>query len=202
MTEDERQAMRRKLQQALVELGSEVGWQGLSARSVAKRAGVSPATLYLYFENFNALLMSMWEHDLAQLNDQIERIAKDKPDPVRRLEAIAHGWIDFMCENEGFHKRVVLSVRPDNQPPPEPIPRKQTPIYNLICGALLEGQEMGRIRAGDVDEMAQVLWASIHGALSLALNIDEVVLDPARKLAESTVRFCIDAITLTDSSPG
>lgn len=73
------------IMQATLDLVIEGGFHGLSMSKIAKRAGVAAATIYVYFDNTEAILNQLYM-DLKQL------VAKD----------ITQGYKPFMSAEEGF----------------------------------------------------------------------------------------------------
>lgn len=73
------------IMQATLDLVIELGFHGLSMAKIAKRAGVATATIYVYFDNTDAILNQLYM-DLKQL------VAKD----------ITRGYKPFMSVEEGF----------------------------------------------------------------------------------------------------
>ena len=193
-TPEQRREVRRRIRQAAADVFVEEGIPGLSARAIAERAGVSTGTLYLYFDNLEDLMRSLWTQPVARANEHLEEIAKSQREPLRRLRALLERYIEFARENPVVYRRVVMFVRSETAPTPEKQPLREFPIYDLLRSALREGQERGQIRSGDARQMAQVLWASLHGALSLPINIDRAALDPPERLARATVRLLLDSI--------
>jgi hypothetical protein len=72
-------------------------------------------------------------------------------------------------------------------PKPEIQPLGQLPFYELLCEGLREGQHLGEIRAGDVEEMAQLLWDGLHGALGLPTNVDGYAIHPSEECAPAMI---------------
>ncbi len=73
------------IMQATLDLVIELGFHGLSMAKIAKRAGVATATIYVYFDNTEAILNQLYM-DLKQL------VAKD----------ITQGYKPYMSAEEGF----------------------------------------------------------------------------------------------------
>jgi len=51
---------------ATLQIGAEAGFHGLSMSKIAKAAGVAPATIYIYFENIDAIINQLYV-DLKEL---------------------------------------------------------------------------------------------------------------------------------------
>jgi AcrR family transcriptional regulator len=62
---DKEQAIRDKALDMIVERG----FDGLSMQKLARAAGVSPATIYIYFKNRDDLLVSLWREEMQKMAD-------------------------------------------------------------------------------------------------------------------------------------
>ena len=45
------------------------GFDGLSMQKLAKAAGVSPATLYIYYKDRDDLIIQLWEDEMRKMTD-------------------------------------------------------------------------------------------------------------------------------------
>ena len=87
------------------------GFDGASMNDIARAAGVSKGTLYVYFQSKQALFAALIREDHAQ---QAERICNlgDTPDDLEgALRLFGVGLLKRMCEPDSLaHVRAVLSV--------------------------------------------------------------------------------------------
>ena len=142
------------------------------------------------------LMRSLWMQPVARANERLEVVAKAQPQPVQRTRELLESYVEFARDNHVVYRHVVMWVRPEGQPLPEAQPLSAFPMYALLAEALREGQEQGQIRAGDPDQMAQVLWASLHGALTLPVHIDGAAFTPPEELAHATIQQLLDSIVV------
>ncbi|GAB3656060.1 TetR/AcrR family transcriptional regulator [Actinocorallia lasiicapitis] len=80
MTERQADTVRRLTEAAVAEVG-ETGYDGLTVRNVARRAGVAPATAYTYFASKNHLLAEVFWRRL----DQLRITTGDVPEAMRAI---------------------------------------------------------------------------------------------------------------------
>lgn len=80
--------------QATLDIIEERGVAGLSARSVAKRVGYSPGTIYNIFENLDALIFSV---EVRVLDDLCEHLmaVQTGVSISERLPVVARAYMDF-----------------------------------------------------------------------------------------------------------
>ena len=88
-----------KIIQCTLDIVSETGIAGLKMSVLAKRAGISPSTLYVYFETKEDLIASIGIMLVSQINKNGEKIVKaEKPFEVR-FKAKWIGMINFLLNN-------------------------------------------------------------------------------------------------------
>ncbi len=171
-TKAQRQEESRRIRSAASKIFAEQGIAAISARAVAKEAGVSVGKIYTYYTNLTELMQSLWQGRVQQLAEELQDIAAKTADPVSRIRNTLEAYAVFAHENPDLYKGALMYVRPDSHPKPEPQAAEDLPIMGLLIDAILEGQTAGTIRAGSPVRMAQLLWAGVHGSLALPVNID------------------------------
>lgn len=199
---EERQRQRRRIQRAAGDLHAEGGVLSITARAVAKRAGVSTGTIYSYFSSLQELMRSLWREPVSVVERQLEAVARSHADPVARLHALLETYATFAFERPDVYRGALMYVRPESLPKPEAQPLFDLTFPRLLRAALEEGQEQGAIRDGDVDEMAQLLWAALHGAIALPANAELYALAPPEELAPAMIRTLLDAFTTEVQASG
>ncbi len=196
-TPEQRAEERRLLRQAASELYGEGGAGAVTVRSVTKRAGVSSGALYNAFSGLPELMRSLWVGPVIEAGRRIEELAAATPDPLERIRAILHGFVDFVVEHPDVHRNVLLYVRPSSMPEPPAQPADQLPMFALIRRAIEDGQHDGSIRPGDPSQLAQLLWAGVHGALALPINTEIYALDAGDKIAPDMIDLLVQAVSNT-----
>ncbi|WP_422028066.1 TetR/AcrR family transcriptional regulator [Pyruvatibacter mobilis] len=201
VTDAERQEERARIRQAAVKIFRAHGIAAISARAVAREAGVSVGKIYAYFGNLQDLMQSLWMTRVADFVGELEALANATPDPVTRIERLLEAYAGFALDNPALYKGALMFVRPEDLPVPDKDPAGDVPLLVLLSAALREGQQAGVVRAGDVDAMAQLLWAGLHGAIALPINIDRFAFRPATDLTGGMIRLLMDQITHPDLEP-
>lgn len=171
-TEAQRREESSRIREAASKIYADKGIAAISARAVAQEAGVSVGKIYGYFDSLTELMQSLWQGRVQKLIEKLQKVARSKPDPVDRIRSILEAYIAFAQNNPDLYKGALMFVRPEDLPKPEQQSAEDLPIMGLLVDAITEGQQAGAIRIGSPVRMAQLLWASVHGALALPINID------------------------------
>ncbi len=147
---------------------AEHGIEGLSLRGLAAAAGCSRTTPYRYFKNKADILAAVRETQFRRLADENQTAARNHADPEQRLRALAQTYVSFALDNPEAY-RVMFSVNQhDEQRYPElvkQIMRAQEPMMTAVAEAVNNGSA-----EGDPNNIAHILWAGLHGVISLHLS--------------------------------
>ena len=89
-----------RIKAAVVEVILDEGFSGASMSKIAKCAGVSPATVYIYFENKETMLQEIFLEYDENLWSSVLRRASAASDSRQRIEALIRSYYDYMTQNE------------------------------------------------------------------------------------------------------
>jgi AcrR family transcriptional regulator len=85
--------VRRKIEQAAIELVAEVGWGGVSTRLLAERAGVTPGLVHYHYRSLNDALRTAITTAAEAIIEEFEQRLAGETDP-QRLMALAWAALD------------------------------------------------------------------------------------------------------------
>jgi len=108
-TEEQIAQMRAKISACALQLFQEEGFEAISMRRLAKEAGVTPMTLYKYFDSKIDILRSLWAEIFAELFADLERIAAREPETRARLQAVALRYVTYWLDNPEHYFMVFMS---------------------------------------------------------------------------------------------
>lgn len=146
------------------------GYQNLSMRKIARAIGYSATSIYLYFENKDALFHALIEEGMDRLYGSLEAAAAAHPEePFARLQAVCRSYIDFGLRNPEYYE-IMFMLHPERM---ERFPlekyRRARRNLDVIAAALEEGAQEGCFALGRTRVAASTIWAALHGAVSLLL---------------------------------
>ncbi len=99
--DDEKQ---RCIKDAVVQLILEVGFQGASISKIAKAAGVSPATVYIYYENKDAMLRDIYQEYAEDTIQSLLQCLTPNMTGEEIIDTLIRQYYSFIMENkEVFH---------------------------------------------------------------------------------------------------
>lgn len=92
--------------QASLELGIELGEDGLTMRGIAGRLGVSATALYQHYDGKGAILLDIRNHGYEKLWNSIEPALGAK-NPLQRIEQICGAYVRFCRDNPWLYSVMI-----------------------------------------------------------------------------------------------
>lgn len=153
-----------------IQLGSELGEDGLTMRAIAARLGVSATALYQHFESKAAILREIRFLGVRTLLEAMSPAFEIEDATVRVVEA-ATRYVDFATGNPWLYKVLFHEEEVDwAQLGDEEKGRLMAPLEETRK-AFAYGVERGVFYKDlDVRNASLLLWASMHGLASLLIN--------------------------------
>ncbi|MDA8140432.1 MAG: TetR/AcrR family transcriptional regulator [Desulfobacteraceae bacterium] len=160
--------LRRVILETALELLAEKGESSVTLREIARRAGVSHAAPYRHFSDHRALLAALNDEGFMALRHALEAATAkvSAAAPVSRLLVVAETYVDFAAANPARYRLMFAGPRhaaPDGSNVP-------AEVFAYVAGLVAEAQAQGALRQENVKLMTNMIWATVHGIASLALN--------------------------------
>lgn len=155
---------------AAIELGTELGEEGLTMRGIAARLGVSATALYQHFEGKASILRAIRFHGVSLMNKSVAP-AFEREDPLEQIRDCALLYINFARSNPWLYALLFggEAVEFDTLSESE---REVASWSQLVMQRTFErGKELGKLRADiDVATAPFLMWAANHGVAMLLIN--------------------------------
>lgn len=155
---------KRNIIAAASELFAERGFDVVTMREIAQRAGCSHTTIYLYFADKEALLHHISMPPLVELKREFDRILQQDKAPYEQLSDICLTWIRFCLTNRNMYE-VFFSANAARVDETESLPELNR-LRNELFG-MLERALQGCLPVGTGDERllayARVVFYMTHG---------------------------------------
>ncbi len=149
----------------------ECGYEGATIRKIADAVGVSSTALYMHFSDKSEILVEICASAFAQLLAQNTEIAALQMEPVARVRLMLAAYMKFALEHPHAYQLVFCSV--GSALPPErteALSELGRRCYDLFLDAVSEIRDVGRLKSGDADAAAQILWTAPHGLVALLVT--------------------------------
>jgi TetR/AcrR family transcriptional regulator len=154
---------------AAAELFVEQGYAATRVSQIAKRAGVTAGTLYVYYKNKEAILQEVIMKTINTVFDDSDAILKTYSGSAEGLLAILiQKWFAAVSGDSrisGIPKLVVAESSNFPQLANFFVKHVFDPAYNYICRVLEYGIAKGTFQIDDVKMTAYAILSVFHGAV-------------------------------------
>ncbi len=176
-----RSVHRENIVSAASTLFMERGIAATSMDDIAKAAGYSKATLYVYFENKEEIVGILVLNSMKKLYDYISSALIQHETTKARYDFICRGLVQYQEEFPFYFKMVLDKInidfeRKDYLPEEKETYQIGEEINEKIKIFLLSGIKKGDLR-GDLEIMPAIFnfWGMISGIIQLAANKEEYI---------------------------
>ena len=143
-----------ELLEAALRLFVEKGFAATRSEEVAKAAGVSKGTLYLYFPSKEELLKAVIQHFLgSEIEAGVQEAAAADGPTAAAMEQLLVSWWTRIYEGpaSGVFKLVITEVRNFPEIGDFWVERVVRPGHEIVSGLLRRGIERGEFQPVDID---------------------------------------------------
>ncbi len=169
--------LREALIAATRRLVMERGAENFTLADACRVAGVTTAAPYRHFRNKQEILEEIASRGFEQLMSKAMAVVAEKgPGTLEAIIAMGQAYVAF-AENETALFRLMFGQEPSLKQAEHVAGRGHECFANLIEQITLYCQK-NRVR-GDALEIALRLWTFVHGAASLQIDKDYLVIAPA-----------------------
>jgi AcrR family transcriptional regulator len=167
LSSSEIEAFRKRATRAATRLFAEHGYDGVTMRAIAKKLGTSPMAAYRYFAN-KAEIFALVRADAARRfsDGQVEQFGSTS-DPAERIARMRDAYVQFALKYPDQY-RVIFELRQDPHALQEKVTAELKPSTMAMVEAVRLAIEAG-VFTGNPSTVAHLLWAHVHGLVSLHL---------------------------------
>ena len=177
------------------------GYHNLSMRRIARAAGCSATSIYLHFDDKDALVHALIDEGMAQLHARLEAAESGIVSAEGRLEAMGRAYVQFGLDNAELYE-VMFLLHPEQMAryPAEKYRRARRTL-GLFAGPLsAPGAGAPAMTVGHPEVASSVFWASLHGAVSLLLARRLDVRLDHEQFVEATIHHALAGLRAAPAS--
>lgn len=172
------------------------GQEGLSIRKIAAAIEYSPATIYLYYKDKDAILHELMEMGFMLMNKYMVSAFAEQ-DPVERIHAIGAAYVKFGLENKDWYDLMFNSDKPMKH-----IEKcmedwnEGMAMFNFLTMTCSEVIQKLKLKGLEDRILALHLWSLVHGLVNLAMTdrLDIVEKNNSKVLINKTLESVLKTI--------
>ena len=158
------------------------GPEALSVRRIAAEAGVAPMGVYNHFDSKFGIVEALFIRGFERLGQAMIEVAEVE-DPMEALRLCGRHYRALALAYPMDYRIMFLRAVPGFEPS-ETAVEIAAQAFDGLASAVRRAMAAGQIRVGDPTLTAQMIWATVHGWVSLELSDMGFVDDPEAGFAE------------------
>ena len=176
--------LRRALLAETLRIIHKQGVSGLTLREVGARLGVSRTAMYRHFSDKAALLTAVATEGFRMLKLQLLGAWNEHGRGHEAFNLMGHAYVRFALTHPS-HYRVMFGGFVDESESAD-LAQEGAAAFQALVDAIAALQSGGEIRSYDRLQLAQFIWATVHGIAMLAID---GLLSPDRSDVDLLVEF-------------
>lgn len=192
-----KQATREGILSGARQIAQAEGWSGLTIRKVAELIEYSPSMVYEYFASKEAILEALLEIGFQQLTNAMQQASAAHVDPYQRLQAIALAYWHFAQTNPDLYQ--VMHGMDGVTVNPELRNQAAWPTCLLVEQDLQSLLIDEQVTSPNLREDSEILWATLHGIVSLALSQRLSQAEQIEARIQRTTQALLQGLLMTNS---
>lgn len=148
--------------QAATRIFARKGFYQTKVSEIAREAGVADGTIYLYFENKDDILISLFEEQMKGVLQNMRARVSGQKHPVRKLEQFALGHLQLIEQNKDMAEIIQVELRQSSKFMKTYKNEQFARYLDLIAEIIRDGQNQGVFHTHIVPDLAK---RAIFGAL-------------------------------------
>lgn len=175
-----RQIARRDILDHASALLTEEGAHALSMRKLSQRIGASTIVLYTHFRDKQDILNELYVEGFGRLCADLEAVPAGD-DPMAYVMALGRAYRQSAVRNPTYYQIMFTRCVPGFDPSPESR-QAGARAFGILARGVQRCLDSGTIAPGNANDIATVLWGTLHGMISLELfgYVDSVSAGEAR----------------------
>ncbi len=133
---------------------------------MAQRVGVTPPSIYLHFEDKDALLDAVCARYFAKLDLEMQRAAIGQPSPMLVLRAQGLAYVQFALQTPELYR---LATMGDWRSGSKVDIALASSAFKHMCASAQTLMDEGVYRTHDPTNIALELWSAAHGVAALLI---------------------------------
>ena len=170
MSKENEQNLKEKILESSRKLLFKEGYRNFSLRKIAREVGVTATSIYLHFDSKDHLVHTLMEESIEELNNQLQDVVKGLFDPIKKLEALAHVYVNFALKNPREYQILYMVSSDEMSRYPKEKFRQARRGYEIVTDALQEGVAKDILDEPRPRIAAYTFWAQLHGVMSVVLS--------------------------------
>jgi len=154
------------------------GYHATTIDRIAKQAGVSVGTVYVYFKSKERLCLALLEKALETQERYLLEAIDPAEDPIATLRRLGSAYLRFFLDHPRLFRLLMFLEHggldrgdPRGDPAMRAYDRRTERLLQVLSSQIIEGIHRGTLREVDPGRAARFLWGSWTGVIGLTNRV-------------------------------
>jgi AcrR family transcriptional regulator len=189
----EKEGLREEILDAARTLFVKEGYESVSIRKIAEKVEYAPGTIYLYFQDKQEILDRICEETFTKLIARLQAIEHDPSAPLDKLRRGIRAYIQFGLDHPNHYIVTFIQAKMND---------RSKSIFESVGIQAFQGLrqcvqncvDAGELVSEDTDELAQTIWAGMHGLTSLLITCQGFPFVEHNRLMDRMVHTLVEGV--------
>ena len=168
-------------------LFAEEGVAHVTMRRIGAAVGVSPTALYMHFADKDALLAAIAQDTFAELLHRLEQSSAGGQTALDKFRAGLRAYIAFGLARPDEYRLTFMTRLFRRSDAKTCAVEMADQSFAILEARVAELIRQGVFRAGEPSELAEAVWAALHGTTALLLDQDENLHNSGERLVDASI---------------
>lgn len=169
------------------------GYAGLSMRDLSRDSGLAKGTIYYYFQDKEAIYLSVVERDLISMRAEIHQAAQTPGSCIERLQAIVRAYFHIAQTNRSLFISRMREISGMEEPMRALLRTHRAALMRPIVELIEEGQAAGLFRAINAEMAIISLFGMMNSFVTHRFLIEQS--DITEDVVEHTIELFLHGLT-------
>jgi len=189
----EKAGLREEILDAARTLFLKEGYENVSIRKIAEKVEYATGTIYLYFRDKAEILDRICEETFAKLIVRMQAVEHDTAAPLDKLRRGLRTYIRFGLDNPNHY--VVTFVQAKMKREAKSVfETAGMKAFACLREGVQECVDAGELVSNDTDELAQTIWAGIHGLTTVLITCSGFPFVEQNRLIDRMVNTLVEGV--------
>jgi AcrR family transcriptional regulator len=175
------------------------GFERATIRKIAETVGVSPATLYVYFPDKDAMFRAIAESTFEALLERLEASQRGDGSELDRFRAGLQAYVAFGLAHPDEYRLTFLAKMMAVSGPGRLAACHDVAAADRSFEILVRGiatlMQAGTFRRADPVLTAEAVWASLHGLTALLLDQSDHIVSDHAALVRAVLDIAVNGLS-------
>jgi AcrR family transcriptional regulator len=192
MTPEEVDEVRRRILREAASIVEEEGIGALSMRYLASNLGMTGGNLYRYFTSRQDVILAYFSVGMSELYEQVQA-GEVSADPLEALRDLTISYADFALSDPVRYR--LMFLEDSHATRNAGLIQTVTDAYGEFIRRTAVAIEAGVLAPGEAKQKTDIIWAALHGSITLAITAPEMDLGDPREFVERTIDTILNGLS-------